>query len=232
VKRHIEIRPDTKIVHLGGRPPRVTLVLLVLCVGLFVLYAFADGPSWVAALCASGETTLGRLQLYQPFTALVLHLDARSLLFNMLALWIFGSALERWWGPRRFLLFWIVTSAAGLWIGVVVGQLLPRTLLYGSGGAQLGMMVATAIIFPHHLVFFFGLLPVKTRIIALSLAGFVVLGNLLAASYLEAVVEVVGAAVGLLFLIRRLPGQARARKAGKHGLDLIQGGKQQKKYWN
>lgn len=231
MKRYIEISPDTKIARLGGRPPRVVLVLLVACVGLFLLYAFTDGPAWVAlTLGASGRTTLGQLQLFQPFTALLLHLDSRSLLFNMLSLWIFGSALERWWGGRRFLLFWVMTGLVGLWTGVGLGLLQPQTVLCGPGGATLAMMLGAAIIFPHHLVFFFGLLPIKTRIFALALCGFVLLGNLLGAYFLEAAVEVAGALVGLLFLFppRSLLAESRVKRA-KRKLGVIEGGKKDKK---
>ncbi len=101
-RRYIEIRPDTRIVNLGGRPPKVVLALLVAQIGLFVIYAFADGPPWVAEhLAASAGRCLRHLQLYQPLTALVIHLGTRGLLFNALSLWIFGSALERTWGPWR-----------------------------------------------------------------------------------------------------------------------------------
>jgi membrane associated rhomboid family serine protease len=235
VKRYIELRPDTKIARLGGRPPRVVLTLLIICGGGFLAYAFAEGPAWVPLyLAASAETTLHRLQLYQPFTAVFVQLDARGLLFNMLSLWVFGSALERWWGSRRFLLFWLASGIAGLWIGVWFGLLQPKVILHGPGGTTLAMMVATAVIFSEHLVFFFGLIPIKAKIFSLALAGFILVGNLLGTYFLECAVELGGVAVGLLFLFppRRWLAERHVKRA-KRKLGVIEGGKKDEpKYWN
>ena len=46
---------------------------------------------------------------WQPVTYLFLHGDVFHLLFNMLALWMFGSALESDWGARRFLRYYFLT---------------------------------------------------------------------------------------------------------------------------
>jgi membrane associated rhomboid family serine protease len=234
-RRYIEIRPDTKIVNLGGRPPKIVLSLLVAQVGLFLIYAFADGPPWVAEhLAASADRSLLHLQLYQPLTALVIHLGTRGLLFNALSLWIFGSALERYWGPWRFLLFFVVTGAVGLLVGVFFGLLKPQVALYGSGGATLAMTLAVALIFPAHMIFFFGLLPIKARLFGLVLAGFLLLGNLLGSHFLEAAVEAGGALCALPFVFppNQLLGRLRVRRA-KRKLKVVEGGKRDdKRYLN
>ena len=101
-------------------------------------------------------------------------------------------------------------------------------------GFALAMMVATAIIFPNHMVFFFGLIPIKTKVFGLALAGFVLLGNLIGGYFLEVAVELGGVAVGLLFLFppRRWLAERRVTRA-KRKLGVIEGGKKdEKKYWN
>lgn len=235
-KRYVTVGPGTRIARLGGRPPRATQVLLILQVGLFIAYAFADGPKWVAAyLGASAAQTLGLFQLWQPLTALWIHLSSGGLLFNALSLWIFGSALERWWGSRRFVLFWVVTGAVGLFMGVLVGMVQPQAVLSGSGGAAAAMLVATAVIFADHLTYFFGLLNLKLKHLAPILLGFAVIGDVLAGAYLNIAVLAGGAGAALLFLFRprRLIGQARVRRA-KRKLNVIEGGrkKDEKKYLN
>lgn len=47
---------------------------------------------------------------WQPVTYLFMHGDFIHLLFNMYTLVIFGSVLERIWGPKKFLLFYFVTG--------------------------------------------------------------------------------------------------------------------------
>ena len=52
---------------------------------------------------------------HQLFTYIFMHGGFNHLLFNMLALWMFGSALENYWGAKRFLQFYIICGiGAGL----------------------------------------------------------------------------------------------------------------------
>ncbi|HMJ47884.1 MAG TPA: rhomboid family intramembrane serine protease, partial [Ferruginibacter sp.] len=52
---------------------------------------------------------------YQLITHMFMHGGLFHLLFNMLALWMFGSMLERIWGPKKFLIFYLICGvAAGL----------------------------------------------------------------------------------------------------------------------
>ncbi|HYK44695.1 MAG TPA: rhomboid family intramembrane serine protease [Parafilimonas sp.] len=51
-----------------------------------------------------------RFRIWQFFTYMFLH-DTSSILhlaLNMFALWMFGSVLENLWGPKRFLIFYVV----------------------------------------------------------------------------------------------------------------------------
>jgi len=237
MRRQMIIGPDTKLTHVGGRPTRAVLALLIIQIGLFVAWAFADAPAWVALhLAASAEQTLHKHELWQPLSAFWLHLGARDIFFNSLVLWIFGSALERWWGSRRFVVFWIVTGTIGIAVGVVAGLLQPQTLLTGSAGAATATMVAFAFLFPEHLVFFYGVLPLKAKHLALVLIGFTLVGSLLGRSFLELPVQLGGAAAALLFVMRprrkRVTQQTRAEDA-RRKLHVIQGGKHdEKRYWN
>ncbi len=52
---------------------------------------------------------------YQLVTYMFMHGSISHLLFNMFALWMFGSAIENFWGSKRFLYFYfIVGMGAGL----------------------------------------------------------------------------------------------------------------------
>jgi membrane associated rhomboid family serine protease len=53
-----------------------------------------------------------KFRLHQIFTHMFMH-DSRNifhLFFNMFALWMFGRVLESVWGPKRFLLYFLVTG--------------------------------------------------------------------------------------------------------------------------
>lgn len=45
---------------------------------------------------------------YQFITYMFMHGDFWHVLFNMFALWMFGSALENYWGPKKFLIYYII----------------------------------------------------------------------------------------------------------------------------
>lgn len=47
---------------------------------------------------------------HQFITHLFMHGGFTHLLFNMFALWMFGSVLENFWGPKRFLFYYLVTG--------------------------------------------------------------------------------------------------------------------------
>ncbi|MEP2937189.1 MAG: rhomboid family intramembrane serine protease [Gilvibacter sp.] len=50
-------------------------------------------------------------KFWQPITSMFMHGNLTHLLFNMIGLWMFGSAMEQIWGQRKFLFFYF---SAGL----------------------------------------------------------------------------------------------------------------------
>ncbi len=51
-----------------------------------------------------------RFEPYQFITYMFMHSGPSHIFFNMFALWMFGSVLENVWGPRRFILFYVVAG--------------------------------------------------------------------------------------------------------------------------
>jgi len=110
------------------------------------------------------------LQIWRLITYQFLHADITHVLFNMLGLYFLGPTLERHWGSKRFLFFYLLCGAAGglfYPLLVVLGWLGAGPMI-GASGAILGMLVACAILFPHFVVFFF-LFPVPIRLAAIIL---------------------------------------------------------------
>jgi membrane associated rhomboid family serine protease len=68
----------------------------------------------------------------QLVTYLFLHGSWGHVLMNMFVLWMFGSILEDYWGPKRFLVFYIVCG-----IGAAVAQLTVQHMELMSDLAQL-----------------------------------------------------------------------------------------------
>jgi membrane associated rhomboid family serine protease len=54
--------------------------------------------------------TTPKFHWYQIFTYMFIHGGWDHLFFNMFAVWMFGYVLENYWGPRRFIVFYLVTA--------------------------------------------------------------------------------------------------------------------------
>ncbi|WAC63360.1 rhomboid family intramembrane serine protease [Pseudoxanthomonas sp. SL93] len=89
------------------------------------------------------------------------------LLFNMLALYMFGSPLEQTWGQKRFLTYFLVCVAgAGLlqlgvgWWTVWNGGMPYKTV--GASGGVFGLLLAYGMLFPNQRMIVFPL-PMEIR---------------------------------------------------------------------
>jgi membrane associated rhomboid family serine protease len=91
---------------------------------------------------------------------------------NMLGLFFLGPTLERHWGGRKFLPFYLGCGVAGalFYLFLVAVKFLPAGEMVGASGAILGMLAACAILFPHFVVFIF-IFPVPIRIAAVGLTA-------------------------------------------------------------
>ncbi len=89
----------------------------------------------------------GEFSPYQLVTHMFAHSPATifHILFNMYALWMFGSVLERIWGPKRFLIFYL---ACGLAAGVAQMVLMQGSAV-GASGAIMGLLAGFAYLFPN-----------------------------------------------------------------------------------
>lgn len=57
---------------------------------------------------------------YQIITYMFLHDDFGHLFFNMFALWMFGATMENHWGPKKFLIYYLVTGIGAAIVHYIV----------------------------------------------------------------------------------------------------------------
>src|SRR6202008_1968073 len=80
--------------------------LIIANVVMFVLSPLLDGVPLHLGLVP--QQVLEQLHVWQLFTYMFLHAGIFHILFNMLALWMFGVDLERMWGSRFFVQYYFV----------------------------------------------------------------------------------------------------------------------------
>ena len=113
------------------------------------------------------------LQLWRLLSYQFLHSGLAHVFFNMLVLFFFGPILERLWGGRKFLVFYLTCgTAGGLLYTVLVLLGLPYVgfgALVGASGAIYGILAAIALLFPKMRVFLFGIFPIQMMYLAILL---------------------------------------------------------------
>jgi membrane associated rhomboid family serine protease len=142
--------------------PPITQALLLVNVGLFALDVLLGGllTRWFA-LWPIGTGFLP----WQMVTYAFLHGGLIHLLFNMLALWMFGSEMERLWGPRRYLQFYAVSLLVAALAQLIIAPLFgARAPTVGASGAILGLLVGYAMYFPdRQILLLIPPMPIKAK---------------------------------------------------------------------
>src|SRR5258707_2858843 len=100
--------------------------------------------------------------LWQLVTYSCLHANIGHILFNMLALWMFGSTLEQYFGGRRFLEFYFFCVVGAALVTVLLtftmGDFLrmsPETPTIGASGGIYGVLLGFGYLFPNREIFMF-----------------------------------------------------------------------------
>ena len=92
-------------------------------------------------------------QFWRLLTYQFLHANLFHLLMNMMALYVFGPMIEKWWGPRRFIVFYLLCGACGAWLMALLA-FFPSLVdaqsawLVGASGSIFGVLVAVALVYP------------------------------------------------------------------------------------
>ena len=142
--------------------PPVTRALLIANALVFLLqYALGDTamePFMLWPLGGGDDPYAGSDFLpWQLLSYGFMHGNIGHLLFNMLALLMFGAPVEHTWGPRRFLTYYLVcvVGAAvfqlivGAWTLSQGGEAYPTV---GASGGVFGLLLAYGMLFPQQRV--------------------------------------------------------------------------------
>lgn len=130
---------------------------------------------WLTSRIGLWSIDTGLFKPYQLVTHMFAHGGFFHIAFNMYALWLFGSSLERLWGPKRFLIFYLV---CGLAAGITEMFLVPIGFAIGASGAVMGLLGAFAYTFPNVEFFILPIpFPIKAKYLAIIYAAIDLFGQ-------------------------------------------------------
>ena len=108
------------------------------------------------------------LFLWQLATYMFLHGGFWHIAWNMLALWMFGTELETFWGTPKFLRFYTIT---GIGAAIMTTLVTPNsyTVTIGASGAIYGLLAAYGLLFPDRILLLYFVLPIRAKYLVLIL---------------------------------------------------------------
>jgi membrane associated rhomboid family serine protease len=130
--------------------PPVTQALILINAAVFLAQLVLGG----VALESLALWPLGSgFMPWQVLSYAFVHANLLHLLFNMWGVFMFGSDLERTWGPRRYLSYYLTcalsAAAAQLLVAGLTGAQYPTV---GASGALFGLLLAFAMVFPNRTI--------------------------------------------------------------------------------
>jgi membrane associated rhomboid family serine protease len=162
-------------ISFGGPFTPAVKALIIANSAVFVLELFVRGlmvpEAWDILLelfALNPILVLSEFRVWQLVTYAFMHSPDGifHILFNMLILWMFGCELERSWGWRRFLRYYIICGIGG---GLLNCAFALRSQTVGASGAIFGVIIAYGMTFPARTILFWGIFPMTARQFALLL---------------------------------------------------------------
>jgi len=169
-------------ISFGAGFTRGVKYLVIVCTVSFLisaLFELSGSSIWIKAFGLTPLSIRKYFFIWQLGTYTLVHGGLWHFLFNMFALWMFGSELEREWGTKEFLIFFFITGicvgllylifASGLPFFIKSGK--PYQTLIGSSGAIFAILAAYGLLYPERTILFMFLFPMKAKWFVLLIAA-------------------------------------------------------------
>jgi membrane associated rhomboid family serine protease len=157
--------------------------LVIANVVMFVIALIA--PAITLRLGLRPESVVEQLQIWQPFTYMFLHAGIFHILFNMLALWMFGVELERMWGSRFFTKYYFVCGVGAALTTMLLAftplssfAQLYTSLTIGASGAVYGILLAYALYFPNRPIYMYMVFPIPAKYFVMIIGAISLLSSM------------------------------------------------------
>ena len=158
-------------------------------------------------------------------TYMFMHGSISHILFNMIALYFFGSRVEQRLGPERFFALYFVGGISGALMSFAFEPYAP---VIGASAGIFGVMLAFARFWPRDQIFIWGIIPIEARWLVAIMTGIALFGGITGGGGVANFAHLggfVGAFFYLVFLERRHGAKRfkRAATAVPAGTDAVLG---------
>jgi membrane associated rhomboid family serine protease len=153
--------------------PKITRYLLVGILTVFILQQFLNLSYFVLQSFDRGFNPL------QLVSYAFLHGDFGHLFFNGLAIWMFGSQIEEYWGEKRYTTFVFVCI-----IGAAITHMVfSNSGVIGISGLVFGLLLAYGMMWPNReILLLIPPIPIKAKYLVMGY-GVLLLWNILASRH-------------------------------------------------
>lgn len=182
----------------------VTTILVVINFIVFCLTRFLM-PSLTYYLALVPRYILYRHWYWQFLTYMFVHGSVSHFLFNMLSLYIFGSALERRIGSREFTLYYLL---CGTLCGVASYAMYylanTNVVLLGASGAIYALLILFSALYPRAVIYVFGIIPVQAPLLIIIYFVIELAGGLFSYDGVAHMTHLFGLFFGLIYMLVRM----------------------------
>jgi len=190
----------------GPMTPVIKAIIITNIVAFVATWLLSPSVN-VVGLLGLQPTAVFHGEIWQVVTYLFLHAGLWHLVFNMLALWMFGVELERIWGSQYFLKYYFVcgvgAAATMLVLSLVpvpIFRALGPAITVGASGAIYGILLAYALYFPNRPILLYLLFPVPARYAVMIMGGIALFSSFQEAGGTAHSAHLGGLIAGYLFL--------------------------------
>jgi membrane associated rhomboid family serine protease len=181
----------------------VTFGLIMVNAVVFGLQKMFPNLTYYLAMC---PLVVAHGWVWQFFTYMFAHASITHILFNMLALFVFGVTVERSMGSTEFLVYYLVSGFLAGVVSFVIFMLTGTmlTFLLGASGAIFAVQLAYAVVAPNERLYIWGIIPMRASVMVLVFTGIEVLLTMFGAnSGVAHLTHLAGFAVGWLYIVVR-----------------------------
>ena len=169
--------------------PPVVKNLLIINVLLFIATGVLSAPPFNIDLTNILGLHYWESDLFKPWqivTYMFMHGNIPHILFNMFAVWMFGSHIENRWGSKRFLNYYLLTGFGAALLHYLIFHFytlpgipsqvysntypltayeyfLQNSVVVGASGSLFGILLAFGVLFPNTLLYLYFAIPIKAK---------------------------------------------------------------------